>query len=102
MAAKFPTLNGVTPYDNVADGRSPRGAFQVFAQRKYGGDGIGAQLYRGSFHSLSDAQTYAEALAQDADYYSGYEWVQVGDMMHGEVWNLEGVEWVQVQEADSE
>lgn len=106
MKSKFPTHAGLTPYDNAADGGSPRGAFQIFAERKYGGQGIGVQTYAGSFHSLEEAQTYACALFDaNPGYYKGFEWVQVADMFHGGVWNLDTSEaqgeWEQVEGEDT-
>lgn len=110
MKTVFPTLAGLTPNDNAADG-SPRGCFQIFAERNYGGDGNGARLYRGSFDSLSWAQMYATALftqhkANPAQaYYDGFAWVQVADVFHGEVWEMSEdtvYEWQQVEEADGQ
>ena len=103
MKRIFPTLAGLTPYDNAADGGSPRGCFQIFAERKYGGDGIGAQMYQGSFHSLEEAQRYTEELVKNDDFYTGfYDTAQVGDMFHGGIWALTDGEWEQVEEADGD
>lgn len=105
MNRKFPTINGLTPYDNVAD-LSPRACFQVLGERKYGGDGVGAQLYRGSFHGRDDALAYAQALytATLPDFYTGYEWIQVVDVMTGEVWQRDEdhIGWYKTMSADGE
>ncbi|MDX0622863.1 hypothetical protein GOD54_23475 [Sinorhizobium medicae] len=91
-----PHMEGVAQPEND----TPRGCFQVLAQRKYGGDGKGYSLYRGDFHSLDRAQQYAAALAKNTDFYTGYSWVQVCDVFHGEVWDFEDGEWSKVREGD--
>ena len=65
----------------------PRGCFQVFAERKYHPSARGYQNFRGDFDSLSAAKAYAVQLFADQDYYTGYEWVQVADVFHGQVWD---------------
>lgn len=72
----------------------PRGCFQVFAERKYGPSGRGYADFRGSFDSLAAAQAFALSLYADQSYYSGFEWVQVADVFHGQVWDYIEGGWV--------
>ena len=71
----------------------PRGCFQVLAQRKYGPFPNGYHNFRGSFHSLAAAKAFALTLYADQNYYTGYEWVQVADAVHGAVWDFEDGQW---------
>lgn len=77
----------------------PRGCFQVFALRKYMTSTAGYHNFRAAFHSLLLAKAYAARLAQDRDFYTGYEWVQVADVMSGKVWDYEDGEWSSTQDA---
>lgn len=72
----------------------PRGCFQVLAQRKYGPFPNGYHNFRGGFNSLAAAQAFALTLYANQDYYTGYEWVQVADVFHGEVWDFEDGQWI--------
>jgi len=80
---------------NVDDTDEPRGCFQVFAERKYGPSQQGYKDFRGSFDSLKAAQSFAESLARNTDYYTGYAWVQVADVFHGQVWEFDDDQWTQ-------
>lgn len=73
----------------------PRGCFQVFAERKYNPGARGYDNFRKDFDSLKQAQAFAEKLFEDQDYYTGYSWVQVADVLHGRVWDFEGGYWTQ-------
>lgn len=77
----------------------PRDCFQVFAERKYMPSARGYQNFRGSFDSASSAMAFAEKLFEDQSYYTGYEWVQVADVVSGQLWDFfetgkTGHEWV--------
>jgi len=71
----------------------PLGCFQVFAERKYMADVRGYLNFRGAFDSLAAAKAHAELLAANTDYYTGYEWVQVADVFHGQVWDFDDGVW---------
>ena len=106
MKSKFPTLNGLTPYDNAADGGSARGAFQIFAEKTCSDGKQGAQTYLGSFHSADQAMEYAACLFDSStDYYTRFNWIQVADMFHGGVWELQLTDkdsavWVELEGED--
>lgn len=92
---KFVNMNAVAP-NNTDDGE-PRGCFQVLAERKCMPSVKGYQNFRGSFDSLKAAKAFAEVLAADTDFYTGYEWVQVADVFHGTAWDLEDGTWIRTE-----
>lgn len=77
----------------------PLGCFQVLAERKYMPSAKGYANLRGTFHSLMLAQSFARRLLENRDYYTGYEWAQVADVVTGEMWDYddESGEWVKSQ-----
>jgi hypothetical protein len=73
----------------------PRGCFQVLAERKYNLSAKGYYNFRGAFDSLKEAKAFAQKLAKDDSFYTGYAWVQVADVFHGKVWDYEDGDWTQ-------
>lgn len=75
----------------------PRGCFAVFAGVEGKAQG-GYRDYQGSFHSAHAAKEYGTYLFTERS--EPFEWVQVADVFHGAVWELQGQEWIVIRGDD--